>query len=909
MEYKKTLSMIKTDFPMRAGLSEKEPKLVAKWKDIGLYGKMNENRVDAPVFMLHDGPPYANGDIHCGHALNVSLKDFVIRYKNMAGFNTPYVPGWDTHGLPIETKVTKSGVDRKSTPVPEFRKKCFDYALTQVDKQREQMLRLGCLGDFDHPYITLQKEYEARQIECFGKMALEGLIFKGLKPVYWSPSSESALAEAEVEYHDVSAKTIYVGFEIIDSKGLFDLPARFLIWTTTPWTIPTNQVIAANPMLEYGLYKTDKGNLLFLKDLEEKLVGELSLGEATLLATFKGQELEGVRYVHPFYPERKGQLILASYVDASAGTGLVHIAPDHGLDDFLAGAKYGVKPYCPIDSRGYFATNADDPFNGMFYEDTNDLVIKMLSEQGRMYKREDIVHSYPHDWRTKKPIIFRATPQWFCSIEPIRAKLLDAIKEIQWLPAWGENKMVNMIKDRADWCISRQRVWGVPLPIIYCEDETPIMEKEVFDHIANLFREYGSNIWFEKEAKDLLPQGYRNSHSPNGLFTKEKDIMDVWFDSGSSWNGTLVERGLKYPADLYLEGNDQYRGWFNASMIVSIATNGVSPFKTCLTHGFVMDEKWQKMSKSSGNGIDPNKIATTFGADILRLWAASVDYRADARLGEGILQTAVDNYRKIRNTFRFLLGNLDGFDPKESIGEMPLLCTYLEEKLKSVTNRAIAEYEAYDFSGVLNAVIPFLSSDLSSFFLDASKDILYCDASDSIRKKAFQKVIFDCAYTLSRLLNPILPFTMEEVYSYLPMEKKESIQLEDMPKPLPLDEALLSSYEEYLSLRATVLKELENMRGEGKIGSASEAEIVLSMPEGDLAKRLEEDGEEMLAKGFLVSKATLKVEGKEVKVEVKISTDPLCDRCRLHVHEVKEDGDGHICHRCEEALAKLPKED
>ena len=902
MDYKSTLTMLKTDFPMRAGLPQKEPVLVAKWKEIDLYKKMNENRVNAPVFMLHDGPPYANGDIHCGHALNKSLKDFVIRYKNMSGFQTPFVPGWDTHGLPIEVKVTKSGVNRKTTPINEFREKCRDYALTQVERQKVQMERLGCLADFDHPYLTLNKEYEAKQIEAFAAMAMKGLIFKGLKPVYWSPSSESALAEAEVEYHDVTAKTIYVGFDIIDNLGKFDGDARFLIWTTTPWTIPTNQLIAANPALEYGLFKTNKGNLIFLKELEEKLTAELDLGEVTLLKSFFGQDLEGIKYVHPFYKDRIGQLILAGYVDASAGTGLVHIAPDHGLDDFLASAKYGVKPYCPIDSRGYFATNDSDPFNGMFYEDTNDLVIKMLDEQGRMYKREDIVHSYPHDWRTKKPIIFRATPQWFCSISPIREKLLEEVKNIEWLPAWGEGKMVNMIKDRADWCISRQRVWGVPLPIIYCEDETPIMEKEVFDHIAKLIRENGSSIWFEKEAKDLLPEGYTNPHSPNGTLTKEKDIMDVWFDSGSSWNGTLNERGMKYPADLYLEGNDQYRGWFNASLIVSVATNGVSPFKTCLTHGFVMDESWQKMSKSSGNGIDPNKIAANFGADILRLWAAMVDYRADARLGEGILQNAVDNYRKIRNTFRFLLGNLEGFDPSVEIREMPLYCRYIEEKLSEVINKAIKEYDEYDFSGAINAIIPFLSVDLSSFFLDIGKDVLYCDKKDSPRRLAFQRVIFDCAYSLSLLLNPILPFTMEEVYGYLPLgdAKKESIQLEDMVKPREVDEKLLSSYEEYLSFRAKVLKELENYRNDGNIGSNAEAEVEVALPEGELYDALTNDGEEMLAKGLLVAKATLK-KGNE-SISLKVSSLPVCDRCRCHVEEVVEDGDGHICHRCLEAI-------
>ncbi len=902
MDYKSTLSMVNTAFPMRAGLSEKEPALVAHWKDIDLYNKMNENRVDAPVFMLHDGPPYANGDIHCGHALNVSLKDFVIRYKNMAGFKTPYIPGWDTHGLPIETKVTKSGVNRKTTPIDEFREKCESYALTQVERQKAQILRLGCLGDFDHPYLTLSKEYEARQIEVFSEMALKGLIFKGLKPVYWSPSSESALAEAEVEYHDVEAKTIYVGFDIIDSKGLFDLPARFLIWTTTPWTIPTNQAVAANPLFEYGLYKTGKGTFIFLSSLKEKLKEELELGEIETLKEFKGQELEGVKYVHPLYPERVGQLILASYVDDSAGTGLVHIAPDHGLDDFLAGAKYGIKPYCPIDEKGVFATGEGDIFNGMFYEDTNDLVIKLLDDKGLLFKRVDIVHSYPHDWRTKKPIIFRATPQWFCSIEPIRKALLDEVKKIEWVPAWGEMKMVNMIKDRADWCISRQRVWGVPLPIIYCEDNTPIMEKEVFDHIANLFREHGSSIWFKKEAKDLLPEGYRNAHSPNGLFTKEKDIMDVWFDSGSSWNGTLVERGLQYPADLYLEGNDQYRGWFNASLIVSVATHGVSPFKTCLTHGFVMDESWQKMSKSSGNGIDPNKIAQTYGADILRLWASSVDYRADARLGEGILQNAIDNYRKIRNTFRFLLGNLNGYDPKKEIKENPLIVRMIKARLGEVINRALKGYEEYDFSAVLNAVIPFLSSDLSSLFLDVSKDILYCDKKDSNRREAIVACIFDCAYSLCLLLNPILPFTMEEIYSYLPVEHKESVQLEDMVKARKLDEEGLNLYEAYLAFRGEVNKAIEEKRNQGLIGSASEAEAVISMKEGPLFKALKEDGEELLAKGLLVSKAILK-EGDPC-IEIRLSEAPLCARCRLHVEEAHEHEGDMLCPRCLEAIGE-----
>ena len=903
--FKDTLLMPKTEFPMRAGLAQKEPVLVQKWKDSNLYEKMKANRINAPVFMLHDGPPYANGDIHCGHALNRCLKDFIIRYKNMAGFNTPFIFGWDTHGLPIEVKVTKSGVNRKTTPVVEFRNKCDEYAHTQVARQKEQIRRLGVMGDYDHPYLTLLPEYEARQIEVFAKMALKGLIFKGLKPVYWSPSSESALAEAEVEYHDVTAKTMYVKFPVKDGKGLIPDDSYLVIWTTTPWTIPTNQAVAVNPLYEYGLYKTNIGNLVLLKELQAKLKEEWALTEMELLKTFKGQDMEYISYTHPLYPSRQGIVIEAAYVDASAGTGAVHIAPDHGVDDFNAAAKYGIKPYGPIDDKGCFVTGEGDPFNGMFYDDTNDLVIKMLEEKGLLIKEVDIVHSYPHDWRTKKPIIFRTTPQWFCSISPIRQQLLDEIHKITWVPAWGENKMVNMIKDRADWCISRQRAWGVPLPIIYCEDGTAIMEKEVFDHIQALVKEFGSNVWFEREAKDLLPEGYTNAHSPNGLFTKEKDIMDVWFDSGSSWNGTLVERGLKYPADVYLEGNDQYRGWFNSSMIVSMAVNGVAPFKTCITHGFVMDENWQKMSKSSGNGIDPNKIAEQYGADILRLWAASVDYQADARLSERIIGTAVDNYRKIRNTFKFMLGNLHGYS-METPKQIPALGKFVLAALEEAKNKCLSSYENYDFPGVINTVTSFMTGELSSFYLDVCKDVLYCDEASSSRRLAAQYVIYTCAKTFSLLLNPILPFTMEEVYSYLPGEKKESIQLEDMVKEShDYDASLLANYASYKALRSVVLKALEDARAAGKIGSSSEAEVDVLVKDEALFNLLSKEGNDEVSKGFIVSKVILR-KGEEDACTVKVATGPLCPRCRNHVdHVVSIDGyEEKVCERCAKALVK-----
>ncbi len=902
MGYKETLHMMQTAFPMRAGLSAKEPVLVQKWEEEKLYEKMNQNRVDCPEFMLHDGPPYANGDMHCGHALNRCLKDFVIRYKNMSGFKTPFVFGWDTHGLPIETRVTKSGVDRKKTPLPEFRRICEEYAKTQVERQKAQIKRLGCVGDYSHPYLTLLPEYEARQVEVFAKMALKGLIFKGLKPVYWSWSSESALAEAEVEYADVTAKTMYVAFPVKEGKGLLPTDASIIIWTTTPWTIPSNQGITVNPAFEYGLFETEKGKFVFLNSLKEKLQEELGFDRCELLKTFKGAEMEGILAIHPLYDDRVSLVMNANFVTADSGTGCVHTDPDHGLDDYNTCLKYGLKPQETVDERGIMHFNPGDPWDGVFYEKSNDLVIEALEKKGRMLKEQDLVHSYPHDWRTHKPVIFRATPQWFCSIEPIRKQLLEEIDNIQWLPSWGKEKMTNMIKDRADWCISRQRVWGVPLPIIYNEDGSPILEEAVFAHIQELFRQYGSNVWFEKEAKDLLPEGYTNPKSPNGAYTKEKDIMDVWFDSGSSWNGVLNERGMNCPADLYLEGNDQYRGWFNSSLILSLAVSGHSSFKACLTHGFVMTEDWQKMSKSAGNGVDPNKIAGEYGADILRLWAATVDYQADVRIGERIIATTADNYRKIRNTFRFLLGNLARYEG-ESLDEvsLSLIDRYILAEEERVKNKALDCYDRYDFSGAVNAIIAFMGNDLSSFYLDMAKDVLYCDAISSSRRKAIEAVIYTCCYELCLLLNPILPFTMEEVYGYLPFKKKDSPQLEDMPKRSHVyDESSLNGYASFKKLRLLANKSLEEARQQGLIGNSEDAKLYLSVSDENYLEVLKKEGEESLCKAFMVSSISLSL--GEDKASVEVDSRPLCPRCRNHVDELLGEGEEAICPRCKTSI-------
>ena len=899
MDYKDTLNMPATEFPMRAGLAEKEPKTIEKWDSIGLYEKMNENRVDAPLFALHDGPPYANGDIHCGHALNRTLKDIVIRYKNMAGYKTPFVFGWDTHGLPIEVKVTKSGVDRKNTPVVEFRHICEQYAYSQVERQKAQIKRLGALGDYDHPYLTLLPEFEARQIEVFAKMALKGLIFKGLKPVYWSWSSESALAEAEVEYHDVEAITCFVKVAVKNGKGIVPNDAYFVIWTTTPWTLPSNQGVTLHPELEYGLFDTNKGKLVFLASLEERLTEVLGLENVNQIASFKGAELEGIVCAQPIYPEQDSLVMNADFVSDDAGSGCVHTDSDHGLDDFNVCAKYGIKPQGKVDSHGVYHTFEGDFLNGKFYEEANTLVVAYLEEKGTLLQKETIVHSYPHDWRTKKPIIFRATPQWFCSIEPIRQELLEAVHSTKWYPKWGEAKMVNMIKDRADWCISRQRVWGVPIPIIYCEDGTPILEKEVFDHIIALFREHGSSIWFASTPKELLPEGYTNEHSPNGIFTKENDIMDVWFDSGSSWNGVMVERGLGYPADLYLEGNDQYRGWFNSSLIVSLASNGIAPFKTVLTHGFVMDESWQKMSKSSGNGIDPNKIIGTYGADVLRLWVGTVDYQADARLGQTILNSVIDIYRKIRNSFRFLLSNIGSYTG-EKVDYSPV-DLYLLSELEETKNKALSSYEEYNFRAVIDAVTSFVSGDLSSFYMDMAKDILYCDGN-SARRKAIVDVFYQVCKTLVLLLNPIIPFTCEEVYSYMPGQKKESVQLEDMPRiSHEYGEEIANEFDSFKALRAVLLKELENARNGGIIGSSSEADATLVVGDAKLYEALASWDEDYAKRVFMVSSLKLE-QGQENGAKVTKSEAPTCVRCRNHDHHYGEHDGDVLCARCQEVL-------
>lgn len=843
MNYKETLLMPKTTFEMRGKLPTKEPKYVERWQENHMYEKVIQQNEGHDDFVFHDGPPYANGNMHVGHMLNKIIKDVICRYKNMEGYYTPYIPGWDTHGLPIENAIQKLGVNRKEMSTAEFRNKCYSYALEQVEKQKEQCIRVGTFADYDHPYLTLDKEFEANQIDVFAKMALDGLIYKGLKPVYWSPSSESALAEAEVEYHEVKSPTIYVKFQVKDGKGILDNDTYFVIWTTTPWTIPGNLAICLNENFTYALVQSEKGKLIVLDELVDSLWEKLGLEQKEILQRFKGKELEYITCQHPLY-DRESLVILGDHVTTDAGTGCVHTAPGFGMDDFIVGQKYGLDIYCNVDDHGCMMEDCGEWLAGQYVDDANKTVTLKLDEIGALLKLEFIKHEYPHDWRTKKPIIFRATDQWFCSIDKIRDKLLEEIDKTEWLNEWGHIRIYNMIKDRGDWCISRQRTWGVPIPIIYCEDGTPIMEAEVFKHISDLFRQYGSNIWFEKDEKFLLPDGYTNEHSPNGIFKKEKDIMDVWFDSGSSHTGCMKERGYRYPVDLYFEGSDQYRGWFNSSLIVGTATHGCAPYKTVLSHGFVLDGKGNKMSKSLGNTVDPIKMVNQYGADILRLWATSVAYQSDVRISNDIMKQIAENYRKIRNTMRFMLGNLNDFNEKDVIPVENLegVDKYMLVELNALIDGYHEAFDRYDFASANQLILNNFTNLVSSFYMDFTKDILYIEKADGKRRRQVQTVLYHYAKTLMKLLSPILVFTAEELHDNFNCDdhQQESIFLEENPVKLDIDDSenIKEYFDRFLNLRKDVMKALENLRNEKIIKSNMEARVIINLKDEykDMAK-------------------------------------------------------------------------
>ncbi|PLT34282.1 isoleucine--tRNA ligase [Bacillus sp. V5-8f] len=911
MEYKDTLLMPKTEFPMRGNLPKREPEIQEKWEETDIYNKVQEHTNGRPLFILHDGPPYANGDIHMGHALNKILKDFIVRYKSMSGFHAPYVPGWDTHGLPIETALTKKGVKRKEMSVAEFRKLCEEYAYEQINNQREQFKRLGVRGDWENPYITLKPEYEAQQIKVFGDMAKKGYIYKGLKPVYWSPSSESALAEAEIEYQDKRSASIYVAFEVTDGKGAVEEGVKIVIWTTTPWTIPANQGIALHPELTYVVVKADGEKFLVAEALLESVAKEVGWESPSVVKTLKGTELERAVAKHPLF-DRESLVVLGEHVTTDAGTGCVHTAPGHGEDDFLVGQKYGLEVLCPVDEKGYMTREAGE-FEGLFYDEANKAITEKLQEAGALLKLSFITHSYPHDWRTKKPTIFRATAQWFASIKDFRQDLLKAVEETKWVPAWGETRLHNMVRDRGDWCISRQRAWGVPIPVFYAENGDPIITDETIEHVSTLFREHGSNVWFERDAKDLLPEGFTHESSPNGKFTKETDIMDVWFDSGSSHQAVLVERdGLERPADLYLEGSDQYRGWFNSSLSTSVAVSGKAPYKGVLSHGFALDGEGRKMSKSIGNVVVPAKVMNQLGADILRLWVASVDYQSDVRVSDPILKQVAEVYRKIRNTFRFLLGNLDGFNPeadKVSLGELREVDQYMLIKLNKLVKQAKQAYDNYEFATIYHLVNNFCTLDLSAFYLDYAKDILYCEAPDSTERRAIQTVLYESLLVLVKLVSPILSHTADEVWAFIPGVTEESVQLTLMPDGFEVANAveIEEKRNAFMSLRDDVLKALEEARNEKIIGKSLNAKVTVYVNDG--VKQLLDSIDENLEQLFIVSafevggnfdsapEQALKLD--KAAIVVSKAEGETCERCWNVSEEVgKVEEHPTLCPRC-----------
>ncbi|WP_108026031.1 isoleucine--tRNA ligase [Melghirimyces profundicolus] len=917
MDYKKTLNLPRTKFPMRGNLPNREPEMQKWWDDIDIYGKVQEMRRGKPKFILHDGPPYANGNIHIGHALNKVLKDFIIRYQSMRGLDAPYIPGWDTHGMPIEHAIiTKKGVDRKKEDPVTFRKLCADYAWSFINRQREQFKRLGIRGDWEHPYVTLNPEYEARQIRIFGEMAKKGYIYRGYRSVFWSPSSETALADAEVEYQDKRSPSIYVAFPVQDGKGVLpEAETHVVIWTTTPWTIPANLGVAVNADFTYSLVDTGSRKLLLAEELVDDVMKRVGIDHYERTATFKGADLEGVVCRHPFY-DRESPVILGDHVTLDAGTGCVHTAPGHGAEDFELGKKYDLGVLCPVDEKGRFTREAPG-FEGLFYDDANKRVTEKLEEVGALLKLTFITHQYPHDWRTKKPVIFRATEQWFASIDGFREAMLEAIKEVKWTPAWGEVRLANMVAERGDWCISRQRVWGVPLPIFYCRScGHPYITDASIDKIANLFAAEGSNTWFERETEELLPEGAVCSECGHDSFRKETDTMDVWFDSGSSHAAVLEQREeTDWPADLYLEGSDQYRGWFNSSLSTAVATKGTAPYRQVLSHGFTLDGEGRKMSKSLGNTIDPLKVMKTYGADILRLWVASVDYQADVRVSDDILKQIAEVYRKIRNTFRFLLGNLADFNPETDrveVDRLNELDRYALTKLQRLTEKVIKGYDSYEFHAVYYQVHNYCTVFLSQFYLDVLKDRLYTLPKEDIRRRSSQTVMYETLLSLVKMLHPILPHTTEEVWKYVPGTDTESVQLTDFPRVEAryLDKELEEKWDVLTGVRDTVLKALEEARAEKVIGNSLGASVELypSEKKFQLLHRVDN-----LAELFIVSHVRLfrpedgpegdTVEGDGLHVKVKPAEGEKCQRCWVISPAVGQNSRyPDLCDRCADTV-------
>ena len=927
MDYSKTLNLPETEFPMRAGLPEREPEFLKYWEENKIYEKKQELHAGHKKFVLHDGPPYANGKIHMGTALNKILKDIIMKYKYAQGFDTPYVPGWDTHGMPIEHAAIKNlGLNRHELDTLVLRKECHDYALKWIDEQRTDFKRLGVLGDWDHPYITMTHDYEAVQIHVFGEMAKKGYIYKGKKAVYWCPHCETALAEAEIEYGEEKSPAIFVKMPLVKDNGMLPeaaqgKPAYIVIWTTTPWTMPANVAIALHPDFEYAWVECE-GEILFMAKEMLEAVGKVCKKDlSNIIGTCKGKDMEYAECRHPFETiDRKSLVVLADYVTLEAGTGCVHTAPGHGADDFETGVRYNLPIICPVDGSGKLTAEAGADFAGMFVFDANVPIIKYLAGLNRLFGKENIRHQYAHCWRCKNPIIYRATEQWFASVDGFREEALNAIaNDVQWIPSWGEARIHNMVADRHDWCISRQRVWGVPIPIFYCEDcNEHLVNDDTINAVADLFAKEGSDAWWAHSAEEILPQGTKCPKCGGTHFRKESDIMDVWFDSGSSHAAVCKTRPeLAWPADMYLEGSDQHRGWFQSSLLTSVATEGKAPYRAVLTHGYVVDGEGRKMSKSVGNTVAPQEVIAQYGADIIRLWAASSDYKADIRISKEILKQLSEVYRKIRNTIRYILGNTNDFNyetDKVEFKDMLELDRWALMHMQLLKKEVSAAYESYDFHVLYHAIHNFCSIEMSSYYLDILKDRLYAYKADSFERRSAQTAMYEIMLDLVVMIAPVLSFTMEEVWQFMkkPASMPESVFMMPWPefKEEYIDEALESKWDNFIEIRSEITRVLEGARRAKTIGHSLDAKVELHATGEALAILRSVEGD--LATLLIVSQAKL-VEGlaggveatgrEDLKVTVQAAEGEKCERCWIYSDTVGKDAEHPtVCARCAAAL-------